>query len=226
MSSLDQAVPEPEEGDGAAKGEALGVVGYTRVPLLNVANVLTVLRIALVPVFAVLLLADGTAARLGALGVFMIAGITDRIDGQLARSRGLVTRFGTVADPLADKALIGAALIGLSLVGELWWWVTVVVVGREIGVSLLRLYVVRHGAIPSSRGGKLKTMLQGVAIGVLLVPLGGIVQLAGSVLMAAAVVVTVATAADYVLAAYRLRRDSQRTADKRARRSNPRTGPA
>lgn len=221
MSMLDQAVPEPEERDG----QEPGVVAASTVPLLNIANVLTVLRIALVPVFAVLLLADGTAARLAALGVFLVAGITDRIDGQIARSRGLVTRFGTVADPLADKALIGSALIGLSLLGELWWWVTIVVVGREVGISLLRLYVVRHGTIPSSRGGKLKTMLQGVAIGVLLLPVGGIVHLVGSVLMAAAVVVTLATAADYVLSAYRLRRDSQRTADKRARR-RPRAGAA
>jgi CDP-diacylglycerol---glycerol-3-phosphate 3-phosphatidyltransferase len=222
VSLLGHAVPEPEE----RGGETARPVLVPRVPLLNLANVLTCLRIALVPVFAVLLLADGTAARYAALGVFIVAGVTDRIDGQIARSRGLVTRFGTVADPLADKALIGAALIGLSILGELWWWVTIVVVGREIAISLLRLYVVRHGSLPSSRGGKLKTMLQGVAIGVLLLPVGGVVQVAGVVLMTAAVAVTLATAVDYALRAHRLLRDSERTASKRARRQVPPAGAA
>ena len=102
-----------------------------------------------------------------------MASVTDRIDGELARRRGLVTDFGKIADPIADKALIGAALVGLSLLGELPWWVTVVVLVREIGVTLLRFFVIRHGVMPASRGGKVKTLLQAVAIGLLVLPLAG-----------------------------------------------------
>ena len=175
------------------------------VPLLNPANVVTVLRIALVPLFVVLLLRETTTSRLAACVVFTVALLTDRVDGHLARSRGLVTTFGTVADPIADKALIGAALIGLSMLGELWWWVTLLVLGRELGVTLLRFLVLRHGVIPASRGGKLKTLLQGTALVVLLVPLGGAVQVVGWVIMGAAVVVTLVTGVDYVRQALRLR---------------------
>jgi CDP-diacylglycerol--glycerol-3-phosphate 3-phosphatidyltransferase len=185
-------------------------------PLLNLANVLTVLRIVLVPLFVVLLLEGATAARWAAYAVFLAALITDRIDGQVARSRGLVTTFGTVADPIADKALIGAALIGLSLLGELWWWVTLVVLGRELAITLLRFLVIRHGVIPASRGGKLKTTLQGTALGFLLVPLGGPVPWIGWTIMAAAVVVTLVTGVDYVLQAHRLWRTSDRTAAEQA----------
>jgi CDP-diacylglycerol--glycerol-3-phosphate 3-phosphatidyltransferase len=186
-----------------------------KVPLLNVANVLTVLRIVLVPLFVVLLLEGTTATRWAAYVVFLVALVTDRIDGQLARSRGLVTTFGTVADPIADKALIGAALIGLSLLGELWWWVTVVVLGRELAITLLRFLVMRHGVIPASRGGKLKTTLQGTALGFLLVPLGGPVPYIGWAIMGAAVVVTLVTGVDYLLQAQRMWRAGQREAAER-----------
>ena len=92
--------------------------------------------------------------------MFAVAAVTDRIDGDIARKRGLVTEFGKLADPIADKALVGAALIGLSVLHDLPWWVTVVVLAREVGVTLLRFWVIRHGVIPASRGGKVKTLLQ------------------------------------------------------------------
>ena len=97
--------------------------------------------------------------------MFAVAAFTDRLDGELARRRGLVTAFGTVADPIADKALTGSALIGLSVLGLLPWWATVVIMGREIGITLLRFAVLRHGIIPASRGGKAKTLVQAFAIG-------------------------------------------------------------
>ena len=100
-----------------------------------------------------------------------MAAFTDRLDGELARSRGLVTAFGTIADPIADKALTGSALIGLSVLGLVPWWVTLVIMGREIGVTLLRFAVLRHGIIPASRGGKAKTLVQTLAIGLYLLPL-------------------------------------------------------
>ena len=117
----------------------------------------------------VLFVGDGhsTTWRLIATGVFAVAAITDRIDGQLARKYGLVTDFGKLADPIADKALIGAALVGLSILGDLPWWVTAVIAVRELGITLLRLAVLRHAVIPAGRGGKLKTLVQTIAIGVL-----------------------------------------------------------
>jgi CDP-diacylglycerol--glycerol-3-phosphate 3-phosphatidyltransferase len=188
----------------------------------NIANALTVLRLALVPVFLVLLFhddGDDAVWRVMAWAVFALASVTDRIDGELARRRGLVTNFGVIADPIADKALIGAALIGLSLLGDLPWWITVVILVREVGVTLLRFFVIRHGVMPASRGGKAKTLLQAVAIGLLVLPLGGILEDLAMLIMYAAVVVTVVTGADYVQRALRLRRTSPRAELKRARRA-------
>ena len=189
----------------------------------NVANALTVFRLLLVPVFVAALFADGGHSdgwRWAAWGVFALASYTDRVDGQLARSRNLVTPFGKLVDPIADKALTGAALIGLSLLDDLAWWVTVVVLVREVGVTLLRFWVIRHGVIPASRGGKLKTLLQGVAIGLYVLPLEGWLATGAAVVMGAAVVVTVVTGVDYVARALTLRQTSERAAMKRARKAS------
>ncbi|HZC27317.1 MAG TPA: CDP-diacylglycerol--glycerol-3-phosphate 3-phosphatidyltransferase [Actinopolymorphaceae bacterium] len=175
----------------------------------NVANAVTVLRLVLVPLFAWLLLAeDGTNAtlRILAFAVFAVAALTDKIDGELARRRALVTDFGKIADPIVDKALIGAALIGLSLIGELAWWVTVVVLVREIGITVLRFWMIRYAVIPASPGGKAKTLLQSLAIGLYLLPVEGFVRLLAEVAMAAAVALTVGTGVDYVVRAVRIRR--------------------
>jgi CDP-diacylglycerol--glycerol-3-phosphate 3-phosphatidyltransferase len=175
----------------------------------NVANALTVFRLILVPVFVVLLFhgtGHETGWRVAAWAMFAIASVTDRFDGDIARRRGLVTEFGKLADPIADKALVGAALIGLSALGELWWWVTIVVLVREVGVTLLRFWVIRHGVIPASRGGKIKTFLQGVAIGLYVLPLSGWLHDVATAVMCAAVVITLVTGIDYVARAVRLRR--------------------
>jgi CDP-diacylglycerol--glycerol-3-phosphate 3-phosphatidyltransferase len=187
----------------------------------NVANALTALRLGLVPVFGWLLLhggGDQPRWRLAAFVAFAVASVTDRFDGELARRRGLVTDVGKIADPIADKALIGTALVGLSLLDELWWWVTVVVMAREIGVTALRLVVIRHGVLPASRGGKVKTLLQGVAIALYLLPEAWVPREVPAVVMGVAVVVTVVTGVDYVVRAVRLRRTSPRALAKRARR--------
>ncbi|HET8598881.1 MAG TPA: CDP-diacylglycerol--glycerol-3-phosphate 3-phosphatidyltransferase [Segeticoccus sp.] len=187
----------------------------------NVANALTIFRIALVPLFGWLLLLDhgeNTRDRLIAAGVFVLASVTDRIDGDLARARGLVTDFGKIADPIADKALMGMALVGLSVLGELPWWVTLIVLAREIGITAMRFVVIRHGVMPASRGGKVKTLLQAVAVGLYVLPLPGAWHLVAVAVMAAAVVVTVATGVDYVLRAHRLRRTSPRALAKAERR--------
>jgi CDP-diacylglycerol--glycerol-3-phosphate 3-phosphatidyltransferase len=188
----------------------------------NVANALTVLRLVLVPVFFLLLMHDeGRDAgwRVAAWVAFAVASVTDRFDGEIARRHGLVTDVGKIADPIADKALTGTALVGLSLLGELPWWVTLLVLVREVGVTLLRFWVIRHGVLPASRGGKLKTLLQGVAIGLFVLPLSGWPHDAAVGVMAVAVVVTLATGADYVVRALRLRRTSARAELKRAARA-------
>jgi CDP-diacylglycerol--glycerol-3-phosphate 3-phosphatidyltransferase len=180
-----------------------------RPPLVNIANGLTLARLVLVPVMAAMLVAasGGHAAwRAGACLVFCVASATDFWDGKIARARNLVTPFGQIADPIADKALTGTALVGLSWLGLLPWWVTVVVLVRELGVTLLRLSVIQHGVIPASRGGKLKTLLQVVAITWYLAPLPKVLAEAGPWLMGAAVVVTLVTGADYVWRAFVLRR--------------------
>lgn len=179
----------------------------------NIANALTALRLLLVPVFWVLLMhQDGTDPgwRTAAFAVFAVASLTDRYDGELARRRGLVTDVGKIADPIADKALIGAALIGLSMLAEVSWWVTVVVLVREVGVTVLRFAVIRYGVIAASRGGKAKTLLQTIAIGLYVLPLSGALPTIAAVVMAVAVIVTVVTGVDYVARAARLRRTSIR----------------
>jgi CDP-diacylglycerol---glycerol-3-phosphate 3-phosphatidyltransferase len=179
----------------------------------NLANGLTVLRLVLVPLFGWLLLADdGESDRLRvvAFAVFAVASATDKLDGDLARRRGTVTDFGKIADPIADKALTGMAFVGLSILDELPWWVTIVVLVRELGVTALRFWVIRIGVIPASRGGKLKTALQTLALGLYILPLSDAFDPIEIGAMALAVIVTVVTGFDYVAQAWRMhRRGSQ-----------------
>lgn len=192
----------------------------TGAPLVNAANGITAVRMLLVPVFGALLLqGDGKQPlwRLAAAAAFAVASFTDQVDGQVARRRRLVTSFGTVADPIADKALIGTALVALSVLNEVPWPVTAIVLAREVGVTGLRFWVIRHGVIPASRGGKVKTVLQAVAIVLYVLPLTGVAASARAWVMAAAVVVTVVTGADYVARALRLRATSARALAKRRR---------
>jgi CDP-diacylglycerol---glycerol-3-phosphate 3-phosphatidyltransferase len=184
-----------------------GAVGVPPAPppgVVNAANALTVLRLVLVPVFVTCLVIGGAGWRFAALAAFIIASVTDLLDGRIARSRGLITDFGKIADPIADKALTGSALITLSALGQLPWWVTVVVMVREVGVTILRFWVIRRGVIAASRGGKAKTILQMTAIGLYVLP--GPLGPVREVTMAVAVAVTLVTGADYVMRALRLRR--------------------
>ena len=179
------------------------------VPLVNVPNALTVLRLLCVPVVAALLLAGaggGDGWLVLAWAVFTGACITDVVDGRLARRQGLCTDFGAFADPIADKTLVGTALVGLSLLGAMPWWVTAVVLGREIAVTVLRTAVLRHGVIPASRGGKLKALSQNIAVALYLLPLTGPAATARVPVLAIAVFATVATGVDYALSARRAAR--------------------
>ncbi|MDX8033699.1 CDP-diacylglycerol--glycerol-3-phosphate 3-phosphatidyltransferase [Lentzea sp. BCCO 10_0856] len=179
-----------------------------KVPLLNVANILTMARLALVPVFLFSLFEAGgfdTTWRLIAFGIFAVASFTDHIDGTLARKHGLITDFGKIADPIADKALTGSALVGLSILDVLPWWITIVIAVREVGVTLLRFWVIRYGVIPASRGGKAKTLAQVIAIGLFVLPQNDVLQLIAWVIMAVALVLTIVTGIDYVVRAFKLK---------------------
>ena len=183
-----------------------------RAGTVNLANLLTALRLVLVPVFLYFLFAHGghdTASRITAFVIFAVAIITDRIDGWLARTYDMVTEFGKLADPIADKMLMGSALIGLSLLGDLPWWVTVVILVREIGVTVLRFAVIKQGVIPASRGGKLKTLVQAIAVGLFILPLHNWPPIWTTVawaVMWVAIVLTVVTGVDYVVSALRGKR--------------------
>jgi CDP-diacylglycerol---glycerol-3-phosphate 3-phosphatidyltransferase len=180
-----------------------------RVPLHNPANLLTALRLMLVPVFFVMVVISEMQSpgwRIAACLTFGLASATDLVDGWIARRFGLVTAFGKVADPLADKALTGTALILLSWYDQLPWWVTLLILARELSVTLLRFWVIRLGVIAASRGGKVKTALQILAIAWYLWPFPDPLAAVGPWIMAAALVVTVVTGLDYALRALRLRR--------------------
>jgi CDP-diacylglycerol---glycerol-3-phosphate 3-phosphatidyltransferase len=187
--------------------------GDSPASIANIANVITVVRILLAPFFFWMLLAD--AGELGAMRyiaafAFIVLIATDSLDGALARGRNLVTNAGIILDPIADKVLTGLALIALSMLGELWWWVTIVILVRELGITAFRFAVLRDRVIPASRGGKLKTIVQAVAISLYLVPLwdifGDWVHWVNAVVMAAALLLTVVTGIDYLVQAWRQNR--------------------
>ncbi|MBA6438531.1 MULTISPECIES: CDP-diacylglycerol--glycerol-3-phosphate 3-phosphatidyltransferase [Streptomyces] len=182
--------------------------------LWNIANILTMVRLLLVPGFVLLMLHNGgydPAWRSFAWAAFAIAMITDLFDGQLARRYNLVTDFGKIADPIADKAIMGAALICLSALSDLPWWVTGVILFREIGITVMRFWVIRIGVIPASRGGKMKTLAQGTAVGMYILALTGPLASLRFWVMAVAVVLTVVTGLDYIRQAIVLRRAGRTT---------------
>ncbi|PVE04213.1 CDP-diacylglycerol--glycerol-3-phosphate 3-phosphatidyltransferase [Streptomyces scopuliridis] len=196
-------------GSKQAPGGKLGAAAVNQASLWNIANILTMVRLVLVPGFVLLLLQDGgfdPVWRAWAWAAFAVAMITDVFDGHLARTYNLVTDFGKIADPIADKAIMGAALICLSALGDLPWWVTGVILFRELGITLMRFWVIRHGVIPASRGGKMKTLAQGVAVGMYVLALTGPLATLRFWVMAVAVALTVITGLDYVRQAVVLRR--------------------
>lgn len=176
----------------------------------NIANIITVVRIFLAPLFVWLLFADNHefgVMRYIAAALFILAIATDSVDGLLARRQNLVTDLGKLLDPIADKVLIGSALVTLSILGELWWWVTMVILVREFGITIFRLSVVKDRVIPASRGGKLKTIVQAIATSFYLVPLwmflGDWMHWANAVLMAIALAFTLVSGIDYLVKAVR-----------------------
>lgn len=172
----------------------------------NLPNVLTLARLAAVPIVGVLLFMQSPLARDMAAVLFVVAAVTDFIDGAIARKRGITSDFGALLDPIADKALITVALVGLSALGDVPWWVTIVILVREFAVTALRLSVLRHGVIPASRGGKAKTLAQIIAIAMFLAVGPPWWVTIASAVMGIAVILTVVTGVDYAVRVYRLRR--------------------
>ena len=167
---------------------------------LNIPNFLTVLRLVAVPFCAYALFRNGgddSTWRIIAWVGFFLVGLTDFFDGRLARSRNTITSLGTFLDPVADKVAIGTAMIGLSIQHKLWWVVTIVILAREIGVTLLRIAVIKGGVIPASKGGKLKAMAQGFGVGFYILPLPHLLFLPRDLFMAATVAITLTTGFDY-----------------------------
>ncbi|WP_089024755.1 CDP-diacylglycerol--glycerol-3-phosphate 3-phosphatidyltransferase [Actinomyces vulturis] len=183
-------------------------------PVLNIANVLTVARIIMVPFFIAYALQDTDRGMLIATVIFLVASWTDNLDGYLARSRNLITNFGKIADPIADKALTLSAFILLSVNGRLWWWVTIIILVRELGITLMRMVLIRKAVMAASRGGKIKTTLQMTGLVGLLTPWS--MFLPDSVahwlvvisdgIIGAALVVTVVTGIDYIKSAWQMSR--------------------
>jgi CDP-diacylglycerol--glycerol-3-phosphate 3-phosphatidyltransferase len=176
----------------------------------NLPNAITVVRIIMAPIFIWMVLADDGAdgaLRWWSAALFIVAIATDGIDGHIARSRGIVTDLGKLLDPIADKVLTGGALVALSILGELPWWITIVILVREVGITVHRFIVVSDHVVAAAWMGKLKTVVQAVAISAALIPFdrifGDWVFWVNGVLMAAALVLTVASGIDYVITAVR-----------------------
>lgn len=200
------AVRDSMKGRVASKGDTPASNG-------NVANIITVARILLAPIFIWLLLADnGTfgVLRYVAAGLFILAIATDSLDGQLARGRNLVTDVGIILDPIADKVLIGGALVALSILGELWWWVTILILVREFGITIFRFIALRDRVIPASWAGKIKTIVQAVAISLFLVPtwllVGDWVHVFNWIVMGLALALTIYSGIEYLVRAWLLRK--------------------
>ena len=177
----------------------------------NIANVLTVVRLAFVPLFADLLMQsqhNKNSAYLAAY-VFIIASATDLADGVVARRFNLVTNFGKIADPIADKALTGTAFIGLSMLDRVSWFITAAILFREIGITLLRLRLMKREVMPASRGGKIKTVSHIVAIVFLVLPLPESYASVGTALVWGALILTLGTGVDYLMRAYRIHQASR-----------------
>jgi len=164
-------------------------------------NFITVMRLVFVPVGACTLFKNGgddTTWQYISWVVFFTLGMSDVLDGKLARSRNTITEFGKFLDPVADKVMIGTAMISLSILGRMPWWMTIVILAREIGITIFRLSVIKRGVIPANKGGKIKAMMQGFGVGFYVLPLSSSLYWFRDGFMYIAIVLTVVTGAYYV----------------------------
>ncbi len=167
---------------------------------LNLANSLTIFRILALPFCAYALFKNGGADdswRIIAFTLFFIVGLSDILDGEIARSRNQITEFGKLLDPIADKAMLATASIGASLLGMLSWWVTAIFLIREVAVTILRFAVIKNGVIPASKGAKLKTFFQNFGVGFYILPLPTYLNTPRDIFMAVAIYLTITTGVTY-----------------------------
>ena len=176
-----------------------------KLPKLITPNFITVARVLLVPVGAYTLFKNGgddQSWRIISWWVFFLLGLSDILDGKLARSRNSITEFGKFLDPVADKVLIGTAMISLSILGHMPWWITIIIMVREVGITVFRLTVINRGVIPANKGGKIKTTMQNFAVGFYVLPLNSSWFWFRDGFMYIAIVLTIFTGAYYVKSAF------------------------
>ena len=179
-----------------------------RVPSFITPNTLTVTRILLIPFGVYTLFYDGgdnTSYQLISYAIFFSLGMTDIVDGKWARQSNRITALGTFLDPVADKALIGAAMISLSILGRFPWWITILILTREIGITLFRLFVIKGGVIPASKGGKLKTLMQNFGVGFFILPLPSWLDWFKYGFISIAIILTITSGYDYLRSWYKKR---------------------
>lgn len=168
---------------------------------MNLPNALTIARILALPFCAWALFKNGgndSDWQIIAWCMFFVVGMTDVLDGRIARKRNQISSFGTLVDPIADKAFIATALIGLSILEKMPWWVTIVILAREIGVTLLRFAVIKRGIIAASKGGKIKSLLQNFSVGFYILPLPESLFLPRDILLGIAIVLTITSGYQYL----------------------------
>ena len=168
---------------------------------LNLPNSITIFRILALPLCVYVLFKNGGHDyhwRIAAWWVFFAVGMSDALDGKLARSRHSITEFGKLLDPIADKAFIATAMIGLCILGDFQWWITALIMSREIGITIFRFSVIKRGIIPANRGGKVKAVVQNFAVSFYMLPLSPSLYLARDIFLGIAIVITLATGASYI----------------------------
>jgi CDP-diacylglycerol--glycerol-3-phosphate 3-phosphatidyltransferase len=173
---------------------------------LNLPNALTIFRILALPFCAYALFKNGgddDSWRIIAFTLFFIVGLSDILDGKIARSRNQITEFGKLLDPIADKAMLATASIGASLLGMLSWWVTAIFLIREVAVTILRFAVIKKGVIPASKSAKLKTFFQSFGVGFYILPLPSYLNIPRDLFMAVAIYLTITTGVDYFRKVFR-----------------------
>ena len=176
-----------------------------KVPPFITPNTLTLTRILLIPTGVYTLFYDGgdnSTFQIISYAIFFTLGMTDIVDGRWARHSNRITPLGTFLDPVADKALIGAAMISLSILGRFPWWITILILTREIGITLFRLLVIKNGVIPASKGGKIKTLTQDFGVGFFILPLPAWLDWFKYGFISVAIILTLTSAYDYLRSWY------------------------
>ena len=176
-----------------------------KVPPFITPNTLTLTRILLIPTGVYTLFYDGgdnSTFQLISYAIFFTLGMTDIVDGRWARHSNRITPLGTFLDPVADKALIGAAMISLSILDRFPWWITILILTREIGITLFRLLVIKNGVIPASKGGKIKTLMQNFGVGFFILPLPAWLDWFKYGFISVAIILTITSAYDYLRSWY------------------------